>query len=75
MHLRQRNPILFTRTSRGIKMKLLGKLYLSSNGDIYIHSRDDGLVYLVTVGGAWVVTWYKTPHRSWRLIGDSYAKD
>lgn len=59
-------------------MKLLGKLYLSRTGQIFIHSREDGYLYAVMPDGVWIRASFRRPiavNPSWRLIGDSYAKD
>lgn len=56
---------------------MLGKLYLSPLGRIFIHSKADGLVYRVFKDGTWDSLGIKCIPRDsgWRLIGDSYAKD
>lgn len=56
-------------------MKLLGKLYLAGDGNLYIHSKADGRVYLIAFDGEWMKTSRPFPSKAWRLIGDSYAKD
>lgn len=56
-------------------MRLLGKLYLTSYGELFIHSKLDGRVYQVQSNGEWKRSPWASPLRSWRLIGDSYAKD
>ena len=56
-------------------MKLLGKLYVSGPGHTYIHAKEDGKIYYVMTNGQWRLTSYALPPTSWRLVGDSYAKD
>lgn len=56
-------------------MKLLGKLYVSWEGNLYIYSKEHGKFYFIKPDGTWVKAPYHRPLMSWRLIGDSYAKD
>lgn len=57
-------------------MKLLGKLYIGHDGQMYIHAKSDGRFYHVSPSGKWYLMGRVVrPLFHWRLIGDSYAKD
>lgn len=56
-------------------MKLLGKLYLDPKGRYILHSKRTGKYYIVFEDGECLELDIKYKHISWRLIGDSYAKD
>jgi hypothetical protein len=68
-------PHLQLKEHKAVDMKLLGKLYLDHQGLILIHAKADGKVYYVEEDGSWLLSSYPHPLKSWRLIGDSYAKD